>query len=201
MNKKHRFIPLIVIVVLAMACSFGYEGVNFGSDPDVEKIEDLTATAEGAQLLQPMPEISTPEPTAPPSAPQNPPAPTPPQNSEPQTNTSGPKEYSVSATNFDCICQVSGNQTVEFIFKDNHLEVPNAAGGTDVYEKIGENQYKRTWMGYYILVSGEGDQKTETRVDEERSAVIIINDNGYVMEHYQGSSSSPCCFHTFTNVK
>jgi len=188
-------------MMVSMACTISYEGINFGSDPDIEKIEDLTATAENAQSLLAMPEISTPEPTKPTQAPQNSQPPAAQQNPQPQADTYGPKEYSVSATNFDCTCQVEGNQTVKFIFKDDRLEVPNAAGGTDVYEKIGENRYRRSWMGYYILVSGEGDQQTETRVDEERSAVIIIKDNGYVMEHYQGSSSSPCCFHTFIETK
>lgn len=192
MNKKIALLSLFAVLMITMACSIGYEGINFGGDPDIEKIEDMTATAEHGQSSLPVPEVSTPEPTAPPVIPQRP---------IPESQTAGPKEYSVSATNFDCTCQVNGNVTVEFIFKDDQLEVPNGTGGVDVYEKIGENTYKRSWMGYYILSSGEGDQKTETKVDEERSAVIIINDNGYVMEHYQGSSSSPCCFHTFTNTK
>ena len=107
----------------------------------------------------------------------------------------------MTAQDFDCICQVDGNVQVEFTFKGDQLEVKNASGGVDVYDKIGENRYRRSWMGYYILVSGEGDQKTETQVEEERSVVIILNDNGYVMEHYQGTASSPCCIHTFTNTK
>lgn len=192
MTKKHRFIPLIVIVVLAMACSFGYEGVNFGSDPDIEKIEDMTATAEGAQSSLPIPVASTPEPTPPPAVAQLP---------QPESQTAGPKEYSVTAANYDCICQVSGNVTVELTIKGDQLEIPNGQGGVDVYDKIGDNRYKRSWMGYYILTSGEGDQSTETMVEEERSAVVIITGNGYTMEHYQGSTSSPCCIHTFTNTK
>jgi hypothetical protein len=69
--------------------------------------------------------------------------------------------------------------------------------GEQVYEKIGANTYKRSWMGYYILnVDG-----IDTKVDEERSDVIILTANGYIMEHYQGSNSSPCCVHTFTKKK
>lgn len=192
MNKKRVVIALFVILTITMACTISYEGINFGSDPDIEKIEDMTATAEHGQSSPPIVPVSTPEPTAAPVVPQPP---------EPVTNTAGPKEYSVAATNFDCTCQVDGNVTVELTIKGDQLEIPNGQGGVDVYDKIGDNRYKRSWMGYYILSSGEGDQKTETKVDEERSVVIILNDNGYVMEHYQGSASSPCCFHTFTNTK
>lgn len=194
MNKRNVLIYIAVILMFAMACTISYEGVVFGSDPDVEKIEDMTATAEHAQPPLPVQAVSTPEPASQPDVPI-------PQEPEAETSNTGPEEYSVAATNFDCTCQVDGNVTVEFNFKGDQLEVSNGAGGVDVYEKIGENMYKRSWMGYYILISGEGDQATETRVDEERSVVIIFNDNGYVMEHYQGSSSSPCCFHTFTKTK
>lgn len=194
MNKKNGLISLLVIIMITMACTIGYEGVAIGSDPDIEKIEDLTATAESAPRSQPAQAVSTPEPTLPPVVPQS-------SEAEAKTDNGGPKEYAVAATNFDCTCQVDGNVTVEFIFKGDQLEIPTGGGNVDVYQKIGENTYKRSWMGYYILTSGEGDQATETRVDEERSAVIILNDNGYVMEHYQGTSSSPCCFHTFTNAK
>lgn len=194
MKTKKIIIPLFIIVLISMACSIGYEGVNFGSDPDIEKIEDLTATAEGASIegqLLPPPDASTPEPL---------PASGGSQGSESQASMAGVNEYSVTATNFDCICQVNGNTSTEFVFNGDQLEVSNGAT-VDVYEKIAENTYKRSWMGYYILVSGEGDQKTETRVDEERSVIIIFNDEGYIMEHYQGSSPSPCCYHTFTKTK
>jgi hypothetical protein len=55
-------------------------------------------------------------------------------------------------------------------------------------------------MGYYILVSTTGGQEVETRVDEERHDVIILTKDGFISEHYQGSESSACCFHTFTRV-
>lgn len=192
MKKKTVFVPLIVIILVTMACAIGYEGITIGDDPDIEKIEDLTATAENAQLSNPDQAVSTPEPAYQPVVPQD---------SEAETETSKLKEYSVAATNFDCVCQVDGNVTVEFNFNGDQLEIPNGGGGVDVYEKIDENTYKRSWMGYYILMSGEGEEATETKVEEERSAVIILTDSGYLMEHYQGSSSSPCCFHTFTNSK
>jgi hypothetical protein len=194
MIKKKLIFPLFVIFMITMACTISYEGVAIGSDPDIEKIEDMTATAEYAQPSIPVQVevVSTPEPAYQPVVPQP---------SEAETENAGPKEYSVTATNFDCTCQVDGNVTVEFNFKGDQLEIPKGGGEVDVYEKIGENTYKRSWMGYYILTSGSGDDATETKVDEERSAVIILNDDGYVMEHYQGSASTPCCFHTFTNAK
>jgi len=192
MNKKNVFIPLFVIIMITMACTISYEGIAIGDNPEIEKMEDLTATAEGWQPSIPEQAVSTPEPTYQPVVPQS---------SEAEPDNAGPKEYAVTATNFDCTCQVDGNVTVEFNFKGDQLEFTNAGGGVDIYEKIGENTYKRSWMGYYILSSGEGDEATETKVEEERSAVIILNDSGYVMEHYQGSSSSPCCFHTFTHSK
>jgi hypothetical protein len=66
-----------------------------------------------------------------------------------------------------------------------------------VYDKVGENTYQKTEMGYYILKSGEGDQATETKVEEEDRTVIILTSSGYVMENYKGEESSPCCFYTF----
>jgi len=56
-------------------------------------------------------------------------------------------------------------------------------------------------MGYSILMSGEGDQVTETKAEEENITVIILTNNGYVMESYKGSSGSPCCYYTFTIQK
>lgn len=45
--------------MLTMACTIGYEGVAIGSDPDIEHIEDITATAAHAQPAQPIPAAST----------------------------------------------------------------------------------------------------------------------------------------------
>lgn len=192
MTKKNLGIPLIVLILVTMACSIGYEGVVFSDDPEpVEKM----ATDMAESLLEqsaPIQVEPTPEPVPTTEAPQG-------EGTLPESGKMN--EYSVTAQNFNCICQESGNVTAQFTLKDDRLELNNSGGGVDVYEKIGENRYKRSWMGYYILVSGEGDNQTETRVDEERSAVIILNNDGYVMEHYQGSDGSPCCFYTFTRVK
>lgn len=191
MKKRVAISLLIAILILMMACTISYEGVAIGDDPDVSKIEDQTATAEGRLLPVPEEPQNTPQPTQPPVQ-SNPPE---------AVSSAGLKEYAVAATNFDCVCQVDGNVKVEFTLKGDQLEMTNPAGGVDVYDKIAENAYKRSWMGYYILASGEGENMTETRIDEERSVVIILNDTGYVMEHYQGTNSSPCCFHTFTKTE
>ena len=190
-NKTHAVV-LHAIFLTTIACTFGYEGVNFGSDPEVEFIEDQTATAGAAQSAAALKAASTPEPVAQPAAPQD---------SSAEGSHAGTHEYSVAATNFDCTCQVDGNATVAFNFKGDQLEIANPGGAADVYEKIAENTYKRTFMGYYILSSGSGDDLAETRVEEERHVVIILNNDGYVMEHYQGEDNSPCCFHTFTRVQ
>ena len=193
MTQKQAIISLLfVLLAITLACSIGYEGIAIGSDPDIEHMEDMTATAEKALPAVPVQAASTPIPTRPPAVPEEPAA---------ETKNTSPSEYSVTAANFDCVCQVDGNVSVEFNFKGDQLEITNAGGGVNVYDKIGENTYKKSWMGYYILQSGSGENMTETKVDEERSVVIILNDDGYVMEHYQGTSSSPCCFHTFTQTK
>ena len=107
------------------------------------------------------------------------------------------QDYSVSGTNFGCTCSVDGGTvTTSLEIKGDQLTYAD-----NVYNKIDENTYKRSYMGYYILVSGEGNQKTETKVDEERHDVIIITPDGFISEHYQGSDASPCCYHTFTIQK
>jgi hypothetical protein len=193
MTKKNWVIPLCVLILVTMACSFGYEGVVFSDDPEIDHILDITATAESySQSSAPIQVEATPEPAPKTDVPQN-------EVTQPESGEIN--EYSVSATNFTCTCVVDGNVTVQFTIEGDQLEFNNSAGGSDVYEKIGENRYKRSWMGYYILTSGEGDNMTETKVDEEQSTVIILNNDGYVMEHYKGSDDSPCCYHTFKITK
>jgi hypothetical protein len=63
-----------------------------------------------------------------------------------------------------------------------------------VFNKNGENTYKRSWLGYFIDTT---DGK-ETKVDEEQSVIIILISTGYVMEHYKETECSPCCVYTFT---
>lgn len=115
-------------------------------------------------------------------------------SSDSESSYSEEKEYAVSATNNGCICSVDNPiMSIELKIDGDQLEY---AG--NIYNKISENTYKRSYMGYYISVSGEGDNKTSTQVDEERHDIIILTDNGFISEHYQGEESSPCCYHTFT---
>jgi hypothetical protein len=192
MQKKSIAIYIVAILSITMACAISYEGINFGSDPDVEFVEDQTATAASAQTSVPQASLTTPVPEYRPDSAGG--------SSAEQVN-SGTHEYSVAATNFDCTCQVDGNVTAGFNFKGDQLEYTTPGGSVDVYDKIGENTYKRSFMGYYILSSGSGAQVTETVVEEEKHVVIKITDSGYVMEHYSGTETSPCCYHTFTNVQ
>ena len=125
-----------------------------------------------------------------------------PSGSNVENAVAGLHEYSVTESNFDCTCQPTDNLMVDIKFTDNQVEITNGGGGaTQVYEKIGENQYKRTVMGYYILIEGVGDQATETKVEEENHTVISFTTNGYVMESFKGAASSPCCYYTFTLEK
>jgi len=71
-------------------------------------------------------------------------------------------------------------------------------GTSNEFVKVGPNTYKRSYMGYYILVDSETGE--ETRVDEERHDVIILTEDGFISEYYQGTEGSPCCFHTYTRA-
>ncbi len=115
-------------------------------------------------------------------------------SSDPESSYSEENEYAVSGTSFGCTCSVDGNtMTLSLEIDGDQLTY---AG--NVYDKIAENTFKRSYMGYYILQSGEGEDKTSTQVDEERHDIIILTDDGFISEHYQGDESSACCFHTFT---
>ena len=191
-NKIFITGAFLATVLVTLACTISYEGVNFGSDPDIDFIEDQTATAAAAHATQPARLETTPEPAY---------QPAPPQGSNAETANAGSHEYSVTGTDFECVCQVDGNTTAGFNFVGDKLEFTTSGGAVDVYDKITENTFKRSFMGYYILSSGTGDQATESIVEEEKHVVIILNDQGYVMEHYSGDAASPCCYHTFTLVK
>jgi hypothetical protein len=197
MKKKFETTAIIVVSFLVMlACSIGYEGVAIGDDPeDYDRyLMSLTIEAMNSESV-PQAAAATSEPVYQ-AASQ--------QGADPSTveaAVNGTHEYSVEAANFECTCQVDGNMTVSFNFTGDQVEVTNAGGDGQVYDKAGENSYKRTFMGYYILDSGSGDQVTSTVVEEERSVVIILNHTGYRMEHFQGAASSPCCYHTFTKQK
>jgi hypothetical protein len=197
--KKKFVVPIILITLfLTLACSVGLEGISIGDDqephdPISEMFAQETLEAMNTEESGSAPAEATPE-----SEYQsvNPPV------SDMERIIAGSHEYSVNATNFECTCQATDNMTVDFNFTGNQVEITNGGGGaTMVYDKIGENRYQKSVMGYYILMSGEGDQVTETKVEEENITVIILTSNGYVMESYKGSSSSPCCYYTFTIEK
>ncbi|MBW6471714.1 MAG: hypothetical protein K0B14_01200 [Anaerolineaceae bacterium] len=102
-------------------------------------------------------------------------------------------EYAVSATNFGCTCSIdTSTMSISLDIDGDQLTYAGK-----VYNKIADNTYKRTYMGYYINVSGEGENKTTTQVDEERHDIIILTEDGFISEHYQGDEGSPCCYHTF----
>ena len=75
-----------------------------------------------------------------------------PSGSGMESVVAGSHEYSVNATNFECTCQATDNMTVDFNFTGNQVEFTNGGGGaTMVYDKIGDNKYQRSVMGYYIF--------------------------------------------------
>ena len=193
--KKKFMVPILLITLfLTLACGVGMEGISIGdaqepSDPIREMFEQETLEAMNTEEAGSAPSVATPEPEYQSVIPSG---------SGMENVVAGSHEYSVNATNFDCTCQATDNMTVDFNFTGDQVEITNGGGGaTMVYDKIGDNKYQRSFMGYYILTSGEGDQVTETMVEEENLTVIILTSNGYVMESYTGSSSSPCCYYTF----
>jgi hypothetical protein len=185
-NKYAVIFLLIVILTFSIACSL------FNSEKDEssfqQEIISMLATKDDSAPVTTEASDSPQEPVSPPEKSQD---------SEILPGGSGPSGYTVSAENFNCICQeVSGIVTQELRVTDQQLEIVEADGNTIVYEKIGENTYERSIMGYYILI--DGDQKT--KVYREDSVVITLTDHGYTISQYQGTDTSPCCIHTFTLV-
>ena len=198
MEKKFVIFILLVTLFFTLACGISLDGIDFSDDPEPsdpfrEAIAQETFEAMVAEEPGSAPAEATPEPEYQSVIPPG---------SDMERVVAGSHEYSVNATNFECTCQATDNMTVDFNFTGDQVEITNGGGGaTMVYDKIGENKYQRSFMGYYILTSGEGDQATETKVEEENITVITLTSNGYVMESYKGASSSPCCYYTFTVEK
>lgn len=196
---KIKFVApiLLITLLLTLACSIGYEGLQISDDPEpLSPVDSLlsqeTLQAMGEEQAGSDSAEATPEPEYQSVIPPE---------SEMEKVVAGSHEYSVSATNFECICQATANMKVDFKFTGDQVEITNEGGAAMVYDKIGENKYQRSFMGYYILTSGEGDQATETKVEEENRTLIILTNNGYVMESYKGEAPSPCCYYTFTIEK
>jgi hypothetical protein len=197
--KKKFVVPVILItLLLTLACGVSMDGISFGEDPEPidpwqemylqQTLDAMNIEEQGSAPADPTPELEY-QPVIPPG-------------SEMERVVAGSHEYSVNATNFECTCQATDNMTVDFNFTGDKVEITNGGGGaTMVYDKISDNKYQRSYMGYYILMNGEGAQATETKVEEEQRVLITLTNNGYVMENFKGSSSSPCCYYTFTIEK
>ena len=198
---KRKTIPLIIILLsllTTLACLGSSGRVDETPDPASQSLtilqnldkqeEEASSYMNNAQSAI-APTVSEPDL----EIPSNPNT----SSEEIETTMSKEQDYSVTGTNFGCTCSVDGGTvTTSLEIKGDQLTYAD-----NVYNKIDENTYKRSYMGYYIMVSGEGNQKTETKVDEERHDVIIITPDGFISEHYQGSDASPCCYHTFTIQK
>ena len=201
MKKKFLVITVLIFTLMLMlACGVSLDGIAIGDenptlDPWLETHHQQTMDAEEGQNGS-APADATPEPEYQPADSQGSGG-----DQNPESANAGTHEYSVEATNFNCTCQASGNITPIINFTAGQVEFANADGSGLFYDKIGENTYKRTWMGYYILQNGSGAQATETKVDEEQATVLIFSSSGYRMESYQGSSETPCCYYTNTIVK
>jgi hypothetical protein len=198
MKRKTITLTIILFVSLTTLACIGF-GDRPGETPSPaeQSITILENLAEQSQEsgdsgnnVQPAdPPLPEPEPTKPASGDVS--------SSDPESTHSEENEYAVSATNFSCTCSVdSATRSLSLDINGDELTY---AG--NVYNKIADNTYKYSWMGYYILQSGEGENKTSTQVDEEQHNVIILTEDGFVSEHYQGDEGSPCCYHTFTLEK
>ncbi|MBE0688093.1 MAG: hypothetical protein IH585_19020 [Anaerolineaceae bacterium] len=197
MNRKIITLIIILLVLFTSLACLGSSGrVDETPDPASQSLTII-------QNLEKQNEESS-------SSINNAPPAIPPTDSEPaisSTSNSSTEEiasamsedqdYSVSATNFGCTCSVDSN-TMSISLDINGDQLTYAG---NVYNKIADNTYKRSYMGYYILQSGEGENITQTQVDEERHDLIIITNDGFISEHYQGDEGSPCCYHTFTTQK
>lgn len=186
----------MILIIMTMACAFGYEGLQISDDPEpVDPISELIAQQTGEASIS----VDTEKEAQALSVENNQASgqPVESKSSNAESILSGKKEYSVTAQNFSCTCSVDVNSMlVELKFHNDQLEY---AG--NLYDKISENTYKRSYMGYYILDSGEGENKTSNQVEEERHDIIILTDDGFISEHYQGDEGSPCCYHTFSLTK
>jgi hypothetical protein len=203
-----RYLGLFVVSVLffvAMACSISYHGLAVGEDDERPKDifdemhEVETVDTILGQMTQAPDEESTPEPGHQAAAPASAPA-VAAAGTDVEQSASGPHEYSSVSSNFTCICQESGNLVVDFQFSEGQAEIGFGGGEPEVFEKIGENQYQNTRMGYYILREREGDPSSDVKVDREERTVITLTDTGYVMDNYHGEDTSPCCRFTMTKV-
>ena len=159
--KKLSVVLLITVLLFTIACAFGYEGINWGVDEDVEKIYSLTETASapGYEPITsggiPVNRVDEPEEPPEPAPVTAPPAPS------SEANLSGEQvEYAVSASNNGCTCTVSGNMTLTLDIQDDKLFYTLPDGTSQEYLKVSDSRYQRTYMGYYILVDSSSGEET-----------------------------------------
>lgn len=193
--KKKFVVPILIITLfLTLACSVALEGISFGDpneryDPIREMFEQETLEAmKNTEEASSAPAEATPPPEDKPVIPQSS------NNANPVTVNAGTNEYSVEATSFNCICQTGGKVTPNFDFQGDHL----IAWGDQVYNKIGENTYKREYMGYYILSFPDEPGRADEKIDQLQTSIITFNSNGYVLDSYQGTEMDHCCLNTMT---
>ena len=174
------------------------EGIVFNNDEESQRLQTATAFEE---IFGSYNSGATPEPIAEPpvtSVPADQPGPSSPAITSGETVDLD--EYSVSAVNNGCTCQTNGNMKISLDIQGDKLIRTLSDGSTLEFEKVSQDRFQRTYMGYYILVDKTGGKEVETRVDEERHDVIILTDTGFIDEHYQGNEASACCYFTFTSV-
>lgn len=197
-RNKPIFTLICILLLIGLACNAPIEHEDLDPDDMVNNLiilrgwqtETAQAVAAGNTSSQPL-TLPTPEPETTKPISGNVSSP------DSESTFSEENEYSVTGTNFGCICSVdTSTMSISLDIDGDQLTY---AG--NVYNKIADNTYKRTYMGYYINVSGEGENKTTTQVDEERHDIIILTESGFISEHYQGDESSPCCYHTFLLTK
>lgn len=191
--KKFALPILIVLVLFTISCALD-------SQHTLERADEwaVTQTAD-AELYNSLTSGATPEPESQPEATAEPVSQSGSSAPAETSNISGDMvEYEVAGTNNGCICSVGGNMMINLDIQDDKLFFNLTDGTSYEFAKVGPNTYKRSYMGYYILVDSETGE--ETQVDEEQHSVIILTDDGFVCEYYKGTEGSPCCFHTYTRA-
>lgn len=189
MQKKHAISLVLLILFISLACVTSYTSKDpnfhfneYDDDQYAHLLSRLTEESPSSGVDEPP--LAEPTIVPPPTAVAEP-------ISVSETNTT--TEFSVTAQNFDCICKTDGTETQEFRIEGDQVYIDGK-----VYDKTSNNTYRHEWMGYYILVSGEGENRTETKVEEIHATIIVLTETGYIMENYKGDVGSPCCIFTFT---
>lgn len=194
-----RLLILAAAVLFTIACTISYEGIIFTDDEELNRISTATALAE---LVESMTSGATAEPKPETAATSEPVEQMGASSESVSSGVTGDfVEYAVSAVNNGCTCQVNGNLTYSLLVQGDKLIRTMPDGSVQEFEKINQDQYQKTTMGYYILVERIDGKEVETRVDREDRFVITLNDTGFTQEMYQGDEATACCYYTFTPAK